>query len=303
MPKSHIIMSSLEPSAQHNPSVVPVRSLETLLDITTIGQVISYITTNCIEYEYLSKCRGDQWSNTKQSAFIESLILGFPIPPFYLNGRTPGCFSVIDGYQRLNSLKRFIVENAYALSNLELAHEFEGKYYSELPNPIKRRILETTVFVHKITEVNNPEVMNSYCRRLSLDNSNHTQLEVAFSYSTPNTWDFLEEFVPLINQLFERKLSGLEPYEKAVKFFDLLIHKKELNQADNHAHQQDISTTLSYLNKASSSYLNDLRKGFFEALTAYRKLFDNQPLEQIKQEPLNPLQGDSTYLKILLSIA
>ena len=274
-----------------------------MLDITTIGQVISYITTNCIEYEYLSKCRGDQWSNTKQSAFIESLILGFPIPPFYLNGRTPGCFSVIDGYQRLNSLKRFIVENAYALSNLELAHEFEGKYYSELPNPIKRRILETTVFVHKITEVNNPEVMNSYCRRLILGNSNHTQLEVAFSYATPNTWDFLEEFVPLINQLFERKLSGLEPYEKAVKFFDLLIHKKELNQADNHAHQQDISTTLSYLNKASSSYLNDLRKGFFEALTAYRKLFDNQPLEQIKQEPLNPLQGDSTYLKILLSIA
>ncbi|MDO4676802.1 MAG: DUF262 domain-containing protein [Anaerobiospirillum succiniciproducens] len=241
-------MSSLEPSAQRTPSVIPVRRLATSFDITNIGQVISYMTNNCIEYEYLSKCRGDKWSNAKQSAFIESLILGFPIPPFYLNVRTPGCFSVIDGYQRLNSLKRFIVDNAYALSNLELAHEFEGKYYSELPNPIKRRILETTVIVHKITEVNNPEVMNSYYRRLSLGNSNHTQLEVAFSYATPNTWDFLEEFVPHINQLFERKLSGLEPYEKAVKFFDLLIHEKELNQADNHAHQQDISATLPRFN-------------------------------------------------------
>ena len=229
MSKGHIMMTSLEPSAQRTPSVIPARRLATSFDITNIGQVISYMTNNCIEYEYLSKCRGDKWSNAKQSAFIESLILGFPIPPFYLNVRTPGCFSVIDGYQRLNSLKRFIVDNAYALSNLELAHEFEGKYYSELPNPIKRRILETTVIVHKITEVNNPEVMNSYYRRLSLGNSNHTQLEVAFSYAMPNTWVFLEEFVPLINQLFERKLSGLEPYEKAVKFFDLLIHKKELN--------------------------------------------------------------------------
>ena len=296
-------MSSLEPSAQHTPSEVPVRRLATSFDITNIGQVISYMTNNFIEYEYLSKCRGDKWSNAKQSAFIESLILGFPIPPFYLNVRTPGCFSVIDGYQRLNSLKRFIVDNAYALSNLELAHEFEGKYYSELPNPIKRRILETTVIVHKITEVNNPEVMNSYYRRLSLGNSNHTQLEVAFSYATANTWDYLEEFVPHINQLFERKLSGLEPYEKAVKFFGLLIHKKELTQADNHAHQADIiSATLSCLNNASPSYLNDLSECFFQALTAYRKLFDNQPLEQIKQEQLSPQQGYSTYLQILLSL-
>ena len=226
-----------------------------------------------------------------------------PNTAVYLNVRTPGCFSVIDGYQRLNSLQRFIVDNDYALSNLELAHEFEGKYYSELPNPIKRRILETTVIVHKITEVNNPEVMNSYYRRLSLGNSNHNQLDVAFSYATPNTWDFLEEFAPLINQLFERKLSGLEPYEQAVKFFDLLIHKKELTQADNHAMHADISATLSCLNNASPSYLNDLREYFFQALTAYRKLFDNQPLEQIKQEQSNHQQGKSTYLQILLSIS
>lgn len=145
--------------------------------------------------------------------------------------------------------------------------------------------------------------MNSYYRRLILSNSNHTQLEVAFSYATPNTWDFLEEFVPLINQLFERKLSGLEPYEKAVRFFDLLIHKKELNQADNQAHQLNIDTTLSRLNNASPSYLNDLRKGFIEALNDYRKLFNHQPLEQIKQEQLNPQQGNSTYLQILLSLA
>ena len=302
MLNGHIMMSSLERSAQHTPSEVPVRHLETSLDITNIGQLISYMTNNFIEYEYLSKCRGDKWSNAKQSAFIESLILGFPIPPFYLNVITPSCFTVIDGYQRLNALKRFIVENAYALSNLELAHEFEGKNYNELPNPIKRRILETTVIVHKITEVNNPEVMNSYYRRLSLDNSNHTQIEVAFSYATPNTWDFLEEFVPLINQLFERKLSGLEPYEKAVKFFDLLIHKKELTQADNHDQRSDISATLSCLNNASPSYLNDLRECFFEAHNDYRKLFDNQPLEQIKQEQLNPQQGDSHYLQILLSL-
>ena len=145
--------------------------------------------------------------------------------------------------------------------------------------------------------------MNSYYRRLSLGNSNHTQLEVAFSYATPNTWDFLEEFVPLINQLFERKLSGLEPYEKAVKFFDLLIHEKELNQADNHEQRSDISATLSCLNNASPSYLNDLRECFFEALNDYQKLFDNQPLEQIRQERLNPQQGNSSYLQILLSLA
>ena len=145
--------------------------------------------------------------------------------------------------------------------------------------------------------------MNSYYRRLSLGNSNHTQLEVAFSYAMPNTWVFLEEFVPLINQLFECKLSALDPYEKTVKFFNLLIHEKELTQADNHAQRSDISTTLYCLNNASPSYLNDLRECFFEALNDYRKLFDNQTLEQIKQEQLNPQQGNSTYLQILLSLA
>src|SRR5262245_38677446 len=53
--------------------------------------------------------RRDAWTDERKSRFIESLILGLPIPQLVLaeNEKVKGKFIVIDGKQRLLSLSKF----------------------------------------------------------------------------------------------------------------------------------------------------------------------------------------------------
>ena len=55
--------------------------------------------------------RRSAWTDKKQSLFIESLILGLPIPQLILaeDKNRKGSFIVIDGKQRLLEIRRFSV--------------------------------------------------------------------------------------------------------------------------------------------------------------------------------------------------
>lgn len=57
--------------------------------------------------------RRDAWNITRKSRFIESLLLGFPIPQIVLatNPNNKGKFIVIDGKQRLLSLLQFYAKS------------------------------------------------------------------------------------------------------------------------------------------------------------------------------------------------
>lgn len=48
------------------------------------------------------------WDKTRASRFIESLLLGAPVPPIFLAENPDGTLDVIDGHQRLETLFRFM---------------------------------------------------------------------------------------------------------------------------------------------------------------------------------------------------
>lgn len=83
--------------------------------------------------------RRDAWTRDRKSRFIESLIVGLPIPQIVLaeskEGR--GKFIVIDGKQRLLSILQFWGlgegdNNAYALAGLTLRPDLQGKTFADL---------------------------------------------------------------------------------------------------------------------------------------------------------------------------
>lgn len=84
--------------------------------------------------------RRSAWRNTKQSLFIESLILGLPIPQLILadeKGRK-GSYIVIDGKQRLLAIRRFCSLDPndgfipLKLSGLKELKHLNGKSYRDL---------------------------------------------------------------------------------------------------------------------------------------------------------------------------
>lgn len=86
--------------------------------------------------------RRDAWTNQEKSKLIESLILGLPVPPIILaeNKRKKNSYIVIDGKQRLLSIRRFFAKEENSdiafkilkLSGLEILKELNGKSFSDL---------------------------------------------------------------------------------------------------------------------------------------------------------------------------
>ena len=49
-----------------------------------------------------------RWTDKQKSKFIESLLLGIPVPPIFVSQREDGVWDVIDGLQRLSTIFNFV---------------------------------------------------------------------------------------------------------------------------------------------------------------------------------------------------
>lgn len=88
--------------------------------------------------------RRDAWDNKQKSRFIESLLLGLPIPQIVLaeDREKRGTFIVLDGKQRLLSILQFwglaqSKKNDYALSGLEVRKDLNRKRLSHLESDVE----------------------------------------------------------------------------------------------------------------------------------------------------------------------
>ncbi len=88
--------------------------------------------------------RGFVWSKTEQSRFIESLILGLPVPNIFLAKDSDSkILNIIDGQQRLKTLQRYL-SGDFPISNSKKIHEdFRGRYFNnEVSKTAKSKVLE-----------------------------------------------------------------------------------------------------------------------------------------------------------------
>jgi hypothetical protein len=88
--------------------------------------------------------RGFVWSLTEQSRFIESLILGLPVPNIFLaQDRNSKTLNIVDGQQRLKTLQRYLAGD-FPISNSKKIHEdLRGCYFNrDVAKSAKSKILE-----------------------------------------------------------------------------------------------------------------------------------------------------------------
>lgn len=71
------------------------------------------------------------WDRTRQSRLIESILLGLPLPSIYLSQYDDGRLTVVDGLQRISTIKEFL-DDKLVLCNMEYLTECNGKKYTQL---------------------------------------------------------------------------------------------------------------------------------------------------------------------------
>jgi len=84
--------------------------------------------------------RDDTWEDTRKSRFIESLLMGLPIPfLFFWEVPESGKLEIVDGSQRLRTIQQF-VEGTLSLGPLRELDKLEGMRFTDLSESRQRKI-------------------------------------------------------------------------------------------------------------------------------------------------------------------
>lgn len=85
-----------------------------------------------------------RWTNKKRSLLIESFLLNIPVPPVFLFEQDYNAYEVIDGRQRIETIRAFL-SNDFALSSLEYWPELERKRFNDLPTVLQKGLLRRSL--------------------------------------------------------------------------------------------------------------------------------------------------------------
>ncbi len=92
------------------------------------------------------------WKDDRQSKFIESILLGLPIPQMYFAEVDEGVLEVIDGSQRIRTLDKFL-RNNLKLKGLERLKGLNGLTFNDFSSSRKRKINNVSMRAVVVTDI------------------------------------------------------------------------------------------------------------------------------------------------------
>ncbi|MBA3664557.1 MAG: DUF262 domain-containing protein, partial [Bacteroidetes bacterium] len=102
------------------------KDIKIIVEPKTIDHLISRLQYGEIDLNTEFQRKGNLWNDDKQCRLIESILLRLPLPAFYFDASDDNKWLVVDGLQRLWSLKKFVV-------NSELKDEKKLKFPENRP--------------------------------------------------------------------------------------------------------------------------------------------------------------------------
>lgn len=169
------------------------------------------------------------WPRSKADRFIESLLLGLPVPGIFLVKEPSGALLVLDGHQRLSTLHAYydgiINGQEYRLSQVQ--EPFAGKRYKDLDTEDRRRLDDSIIHATVVRQDEPTEDQSSIYvifERLNTGGVNLQPQEIRVAlYHGP----FVRVLQDLNEkdawrQLFGKKSRRLKDMEMILRFFAFL---------------------------------------------------------------------------------
>ncbi|MFM7458848.1 MAG: DUF262 domain-containing protein [bacterium] len=220
--------------------------------------------------------RDFSWDEKRQSKFIESIIIGLPIPYIFVADvkDKDGRLEIVDGSQRIRTLAAFM-ENELRLVDLEKLTELNGFFYSDLPLPRQRRFNRKTLRVIELTYKANEEVRRDIFERINTGSLELEAMEKRRGIQPGPFTDFLSECarIPLFKTLApltEVSEKRRDREELVLRFFAYLNkHQKFKNRVSDFLDEYLAETQKAFNDKNSKT----MRKEFELVLNFVEKHF------------------------------
>lgn len=163
------------------------------------------------------------WDIDRQSKFIESVLLGLPIP-YIFSADVDGRLEVVDGTQRLRTLVSF-TSNKLTLRNLELLDKLNGFQFKDLSKARQRKFNNSTIRMIALSDKSDEDVRFMMFERINTGSDLLKDMEKRKGIYGGKFMDFVYNECskhPLFvrNTRFTERLEKRgEPQELVIRFF------------------------------------------------------------------------------------
>ncbi len=186
-----------------------------------------------------------RWSPEQRTRFIESLLLGIPIPSIFVAEDTDGRWEIVDGLQRLSTILSFFgmlkhtpEKNDWSLEAGDVVESLNGLAISDLPVKYQLNIKRSVCRIEIVKWDSNYDMRYELFNRLNTGGSPLTDQEIRnciFRGISVEFTDLIkrlasdENFVSLI-QPTEKQVEELYLDELVLRFFSLYENHEAVNK-------------------------------------------------------------------------
>ncbi len=234
--------------------------------------------------------RGFVWNRSQMDRFIESLLMGYPIPGIFLVRQGDGKMLVLDGQQRLRTLQHFyrgtFNDKTFRLSSV--AERFKGLSYNELSDEMRRSIDNTFIQATIVTAKPDADNMDAIYQIFERLNSGGTQLtahEIRVALFAGPIIDYLEDLNrdQAWRALYGKKNARIRDQELVARILAMFI--------DGEHYARPLKTFLnSFLDRNRRNVLDETRKAgtlFKEAASLLNKQIGPESLRRASRQVNN----------------
>ena len=264
----------------------------------SVEAIVKRLKNNEINLDTEFQRKKSLWSLTVKSQLIESLMIQLPIPPMYFDGRDTNAWLVIDGLQRLCTLKEFIIEKRWKLKGLEYLPDYNNCSIEELPRVYQRRIEEAQISFYLILPDTPAEVKYSLFKRINTPGLRLEPQEIRHALYRGKAAELVRDLAE--NKLFIRATGASVPTERmqdremvlrylALHYMGIECYREET--MDNY-----LNKTMEFLNRQDDRFIEECKELFFESIDCIYKIFGKKSFRRISKIKPNDLKPINTAL-------
>lgn len=177
------------------------------------------------------------WKPNNRSLFIESVLLGLPIPFMFFAGCDDGRLEIIDGAQRMQTLREF-VKRKMKLSKLAKLTELDGFVFEDLSTATQRKFLNRTFRVVVLDEKTTTDIRQDLFNRINTSGVKASDSEVRRGSYPGKLTSYIEkccknELFVVLCPISKNKAVRQERFELVLRFFAYLNDYKHFEHEVN----------------------------------------------------------------------
>jgi hypothetical protein len=223
------------------------------------------------------------WNQEKQSKLIESCLMRIPLPVFYFAEQENGDIMVVDGWQRLTALKRYL-SNEFALQ-LTKANPLQGQKFEELSPKLQNRLEETQLILyiidHQVPELTKLDILE---RVNSGEPLTHQQMRHALHNGPGTRWLSAQAQT----DLFKKHTGFTKNQRKEMRDCEYINRFCALTLLDVDKYHgnmdQFLAEALKYMNEMTDSELNAYAEKFQRSMKNNDDVFGNNAFRNTHSE-------------------